>query len=82
MKRLASGYRSLTLHLAALAGHTVRIAHTLFGAAGACLVSWGAAMIYVPAGWICGGGFLLWIANELAAVAATRAAGAAAQDQT
>jgi hypothetical protein len=74
MKRLTSGYRALTLQAAVLAGHTVRIAHSLIGLAGAALVSWGAAMIYVPAGWIAGGAFLLWLATELAGAAGARAA--------
>lgn len=33
-------------------------------------------MIYTPAGWITGGGFLLWMANDLSIAAGARAAAA------
>lgn len=59
MRRALSAIRTLTLKTATLAGHTVRIANVLPGVAGAAMVSWGAAMIYTPAGWIAGGVFLL-----------------------
>lgn len=63
MDRAKSAIRTLTLHFATSAGHTVRIANrtagVLPGLAGAAMVSWGAAMIYTPAGWILGGGFIL-----------------------
>jgi len=72
MRARPSGKRTLKLSAAAFAGHTVRIAHSLIGLAGAALVSWGAAMIYTPAGLITGGGFLLLFAWELAGVAARR----------
>lgn len=68
--------------MASLAGHTVRIAHTLIGLGGAAMLSWGVAMIYTPAGWICGGAALLEAARELAgarAVQAVAPAPAAAQ---
>lgn len=65
MKRLASVYRSLTLQFASLAGHTVRIANVLPGLAGAAMVSWGAAMIYTPAGWMVGGTALLAFGYEV-----------------
>jgi hypothetical protein len=49
--------------LAAAAGHTLRISRSaaryLPGWAGAGLITWGAAMIYLPVGVIIGGGFLL-----------------------
>jgi hypothetical protein len=77
MTRPTSVYRTLTLRIATLAGHTVRIAHTLLALAGAAIVSWGAAMIYTPAGWILGGGFLLWAASELSSAAGARSAAAA-----
>ncbi len=48
---------------AAGAGHTVRISRTAAryapGWAGAALVSWGAAMAWLPAGLMVAGGFLL-----------------------
>lgn len=72
MKALTSGKRTIKLSTAAFAGHTVRIAHSLIGLAGAAMVSCGAAMIYNPAGWICGGAFLLLLAFELSAVAGRR----------
>lgn len=59
MERLRSAIRTLTLQTASFAGHTVRISGVLPGLAGAAMVSWGAAMIYTPAGWIAGGAFLL-----------------------
>lgn len=64
MKRAKSAIRTLTLHFASLAGHTVRIANVLPGLAGAAMVSWGAAMIYTPAGWITGGIALLIFGYE------------------
>lgn len=57
--------RKLPLHLAALLGHTVRIANVLPGLAGAAMTSWGAAMIYTPAGWMLGGGALLAFGYEV-----------------
>lgn len=72
MGRLLSAIRTLPLSMVAFAGHTVRIAHSLVGLAGAAMVSWGASMIYSPAGWITGGCALLWAANELSGVAARR----------
>lgn len=72
MGRLLSAIRTFPLSLVAVAGHTVRIAHSLVGLAGAAMVSWGASMIYSPAGWIIGGGFLIWAALELSRVAAQR----------
>jgi hypothetical protein len=77
MKRQLSAFRTLTrrlgLSLAGLAGHTVRYANVAPALAGFALMSWGAAMIYVPAGWICGGASLLLIGRELnAAPAAPR----------
>lgn len=77
MKRAASVIRTLLLLTAPIAGHTVRIAHSLVvGLAGAAMVSWGVAMIYIPAGWISGGVFLLWVANDLSTAAGARAAAA------
>ena len=73
MGRLLSVIRTLPLSLVAFAGHTVRIAHSLIGLAGAAMVSWGASMVYSPAGWITGGAFLCWAARELSAVAQARA---------
>lgn len=76
MKRALSVIRTLTRRLGlsagTIAGHTVRIAHTLIGLAGAAMASWGVSMIYAPAGWILGGGFLLWLAKELATSASAR----------
>lgn len=63
--------RRLTLSLAAAAGHTVRYANVAPALAGFALVSWGAAMIYVPAGWIAGGCSLLLIGRELNAAPAS-----------
>lgn len=80
MRRAPSGIRTLTRGLSLfgwnLAVHTVRIAHSLVALVGAALVSWGAAMIYSPAGWITGGAFLLWLANDLSTAAAARTAAA------
>lgn len=49
--------------LAAAAGHTLRISRSAAryvpGCAGAGLISWGASMVYLPAGVIVGGAFLL-----------------------
>ena len=59
MKRPTSVIRTPALYLASLIGHTVRIANVLPGLAGAAMVSWGASMIYEPAGWVAGGAFLL-----------------------
>jgi hypothetical protein len=73
--------RRLGLSLAAPAGHTVRIANRLApvvpALAGFSLVSWGAAMIYTPAGWIAGGLSLLVLGWDLnrAPVAPQRPAG-------
>jgi hypothetical protein len=44
------------------------------------MVSWGVAMIYVPAGWIAGGLFLCGFAYELASVAGSRAAALTRQE--
>lgn len=79
MKRLTSVIRTSALLGAAIAGHTVRIAHTLLALAGAAMVSWGVAMIYIPAGWITGGLFLCGFAYELATRAGEREAAAAAR---
>lgn len=68
-----SAIRSLPLYLATLIGHTVRIANVLPGLAGAAMVSWGAAMIYTPAGWIAGGIALLAFGREINAIPARRA---------
>lgn len=77
MKPRASVIWTLLLLSASITGHTVRIAHSVVvGLTGAALVSWGAAMIYTPAGWIAGGGFLLWLANDLSAAAGARAVAA------
>jgi hypothetical protein len=80
MARPSSVYRTLTLRIPEKLGHTVhviiRIAHTLIGLAGAAMVSWGASMIYSAAGWIAGGGFLLWLAYDLSNAAGARAAAA------
>jgi hypothetical protein len=73
MRRATSGIRTLTrrlsLSLATTAGHTVRIANraapVLPSLAGFGLVSWGAAMIYTPAGWITGGVSLLILGWDL-----------------
>lgn len=73
MSRATSVIRTLTrrlgLSFAPIAGHTVRIANSvapvLPALAGFSLVSWGAAMIYSPAGWITGGLALLAIAREI-----------------
>ena len=67
--------------MASLAGHTVRIAHSLLGLAGAAMLSWGVAMIYTPAGWICGGAALLEAARELAAARTAAPAPAAPSPQ-
>ena len=79
MSRATSVMRTLTRRLSLLgwnlAVHTVRIAHTLISLAGAAIVSWGASMIYTPAGWIVGGGFVLWLGSELSAAAAARQQG-------
>lgn len=72
MRRATSVFRTLTrrltLSLATIAGHTVRIANQigtlLIALAGFSIVSWGVAMIYTPAGWICGGLSLLAIAFD------------------
>lgn len=72
MARILSAIRTLPLSLVTIAGHTVRIAHSLVGLAGAAMVSWGVSMIYSPAGWITGGAFLCWTAFELSNVAARR----------
>lgn len=81
MKRLSSAMRAITLSVVTFAGHTVRISNVLPGLAGAAMVSWGAAMIYTPAGYITGGLMLLAIAYEINALkgrkAAERAAAAA-----
>jgi hypothetical protein len=61
-----SAIRTLPLQIAALAGHTVRIAHALPGLAGAAMVSWGAAMVYEPAGLIVGGAFMLLLDRQTA----------------
>jgi hypothetical protein len=45
------------------------------GLAGAAMASWGASMVYGPAGWILGGTFLLWIGNDLNASATPPPAG-------
>lgn len=66
MRLPLSVIRKPTLVLASLAGHTVRIAHILPGMAGAAMVSYGAAMIYTPAGVIIGGAFLLLIDRQIA----------------
>lgn len=76
MNRRTSVIRTFLLSIGSIAGHTVRIAHSVVGLTGAALVSWGAAMIYIPAGWIAGGAFLLWLANDLSAAAGARAAAA------
>jgi len=69
MRRATSAIRTFTrrlsLSFATVAGHTVRIANVAPSLAGFSLVSWGAAMIYVPAGWITGGIALLIIGREL-----------------
>jgi len=56
-------------HLAAAAGWvTGRAALSLAkvpSLAGAAMVSLGAAMVYLPAGVIAGGAFLLWMGTEL-----------------
>lgn len=73
MRRATSAIRTLTrrltLSLATLTGHTVRIANAAApvapALAGFGLVSWGAAMIYTPAGWIAGGLSLLLIGREI-----------------
>jgi len=79
MDRAKSVIRTLTRRLRLLgwdlAVHTVRIAHTLISLAGAAIISWGASMIYSPAGWIIGGGFVLWLGSELSAMAAARQQG-------
>lgn len=72
MKRVPSVIRTLLLLTGSIAGHTVRIAHSLVGLAGAAMLSWGVAMIYVPAGWISGGVFLCAMAYELAGAAGAR----------
>jgi hypothetical protein len=64
MDRAKSAMRTLTLQFASLAGHTVRIANVLPGLAGAAMVSWGAAMIYTPVGWMLGGTSLLYFGYE------------------
>lgn len=46
-------------------GHILRALPTFPGFAGAAMVSYGAAMIYRPAGVIAGGAFLLWFGTEL-----------------
>lgn len=51
--------------LGRLVRHTVRIANVLPGLAGAAMASWGASMIYEPAGWITGGIALLIFAREI-----------------
>jgi hypothetical protein len=72
MRRATSAIRTLTrrltLYSATIAGHTVRRANIAPSLAGFSLVSWGAAMIYVPAGWITGGIALLIIGRELNSV--------------
>jgi hypothetical protein len=69
MRRATSAIRTsirrLTLSLAVLTGHTVRIANVFPALAGFAMVSWGAAMVYVPAGWMLGGLSLLWIGSEI-----------------
>lgn len=57
-RRLSDKWRPEAV-LGAILRYPVRIANTLPGLAGAAMVSWGAAMIYTPAGWITGGAFLL-----------------------
>lgn len=68
MRRATSAIRTLTrrlaLYSATIAGHTVRKANVLPGLAGAAMVSWGAAMIYTPVGWMLGGVFLLAFGYE------------------
>ena len=78
MTPLLSAIRRLPLQLAAILGHTVRIANVLPGLAGAAMASWGVAMIYTPAGWITGGIALLAFGREINAVPA-RAAGRQAE---
>jgi hypothetical protein len=69
MRRAPSAIRTLTrrltLYSATIAGHTVRKANVLPGLAGAAMVSWGAAMIYTPAGWMLGGVMLCAIGYEV-----------------
>lgn len=69
MKRRLSDFRTFTrrvaLAVADFAGHTARYANVAPALAGFALVSWGAAMIYVPAGWIAGGISLLLIARDV-----------------
>ena len=72
MRHLLSAIRTIALVLARPAGHTVRIAHILPGMAGAAMVSYGAAMIYTPAGVIIGGGFLLLLDRQIAVGAQKR----------
>lgn len=48
-------------NLAAFAGHCVRISRGLPGLAGAGLISYGAGMVYAPAGVIVAGVFCLLI---------------------
>jgi hypothetical protein len=79
MRRATSAIRTsirrLTLSLAVLAGHTVRIANrvgtVLLALAGFSLVSWGVAMYSTPAGWITGGVSLLVVAYDANRLPAT-----------
>jgi hypothetical protein len=48
-----------------LSGRALVVVPTIPGLAGSALVSYGAAMVYRPAGFITGGAFLLWLGTEM-----------------
>ena len=57
--------RKALLAAAGAAGTAVGWSRLAPSLAGAAMVSLGASMVYLPAGVILGGGFLLWIGTEL-----------------
>ena len=67
--RLSTAWTAVAGRAAIVAGHAIRKVRpalpSMPGLAGAAMVSYGIAMIYLPAGVIAGGAFLLWIGTEL-----------------
>lgn len=63
VRAIRAALSSLLAAVAVATGHAMRLVGRAFafapGIAAACVVSWGAAQIYTPAGWIAGGLFLL-----------------------
>lgn len=61
--------RAAVMAVATVAGHTVRVYRSvgryLPGLFGAGFVSWGAAMVYIPAGFIVGGVLLLALDQQI-----------------